>query len=61
MSEGQSRRHYRRRRTKCGRNAGQCRATVLRFAQEGTRIFAVDRDLESVDETASLARAEGGE
>jgi NAD(P)-dependent dehydrogenase (short-subunit alcohol dehydrogenase family) len=37
---------------------GDGRATVLRFAQEGARIFAVDRDRDSADETAALARAE---
>ena len=44
-----------------GETLGNGRATVLRFAQEGARIFAVDRDLNSADETAALARAEGGE
>jgi NAD(P)-dependent dehydrogenase (short-subunit alcohol dehydrogenase family) len=31
------------------------------FAQEGARIFAGDRDLNSADETAAHARTEGGE
>jgi NAD(P)-dependent dehydrogenase (short-subunit alcohol dehydrogenase family) len=44
-----------------GETLGNGRATVLRFAQEGARIFAVDRDLASADETAALVRAEGGE
>ena len=34
---------------------------MLRFAQEGARILAVDRDLASAEETAVLARQEGGE
>jgi NAD(P)-dependent dehydrogenase (short-subunit alcohol dehydrogenase family) len=44
-----------------GEGVGNGRATVLRFAQEGARILAVDRDLGSAEETASLARTEGGE
>jgi len=44
-----------------GETLGNGRATVLRFAQEGARIMAVDRDLESAEETAALARAEGVE
>ena len=44
-----------------GERMGNGRATVLRFAQEGARILAVDRDLAAAQETAALARQEGGE
>jgi len=40
---------------------GNGRATVLRFAQEGAKILAVDRDLASAQETAVLAARSGGE
>jgi hypothetical protein len=40
-----------------GETLGNGRATVLRFAQEGAEIFAVDRDLASANRTAALARA----
>jgi len=42
-----------------GEGVGNGRATVLRFAQEGARVFCVDRHLESAEDTAALARAEG--
>src|SRR5689334_2602306 len=43
------------------RRIGNGRATVLRFAREGARVLAVDRNLASAEETAALARQEGGE
>lgn len=42
-----------------GEGIGNGRATVLRFAQEGATILAVDRDLASAEETAALAAREG--
>jgi NAD(P)-dependent dehydrogenase (short-subunit alcohol dehydrogenase family) len=44
-----------------GEGIGNGRATVLRFAQEGATILAVDRDVHSAEETALLARAGGAE
>ena len=40
---------------------GNGRATMLRFAQEGAKILAVDPDLVSAEETAVLAAESGGE
>lgn len=44
-----------------GEGVGNGRATTLRFAQEGARILAVDRDLAAAEATAALARKAGGE
>src|ERR1700751_2615789 len=44
-----------------GDGIGNGRATVLRFAQEGAKILAVDRDLVAVEETAVIAAKSGGE
>ena len=38
-----------------GTGMGNGRATVLRFAQEGAKVMAVDRDLGSAKETVSMA------
>ncbi len=42
-----------------GTGMGNGRATVLRFAQEGARVMAVDRDLGSAQETASMVKMPG--
>jgi len=44
-----------------GEGVGNGRAAAMRFAREGARVLAVDRDLESAEETAALSRAEGFE
>ena len=44
-----------------GEGMGNGRATVLRFAQEGSKVMAVDRDLRSAEETVSMVEQEGGE
>ncbi|GAB1579288.1 SDR family NAD(P)-dependent oxidoreductase [Bordetella petrii] len=44
-----------------GETLGNGRATVLRFAQEGAAVLAVDRDLASAEETCGQARAAGGD
>ncbi len=44
-----------------GEGLGNRRATVLRFAQEGARVLAVDNNLSSAEETAGIARQAGGE
>jgi NAD(P)-dependent dehydrogenase (short-subunit alcohol dehydrogenase family) len=40
---------------------GNGRATAVRFAEEGAKIFAVDRNLDSVKETIERVNAAGGE
>ena len=40
---------------------GNGRATCVRFAEEGARIFAVDRDLASTAETVERVKAAGGD
>ena len=42
-----------------GTGMGNGRATVIRFAQEGARVLAVDRDLVSAQETCAIAVKEG--
>jgi NAD(P)-dependent dehydrogenase (short-subunit alcohol dehydrogenase family) len=44
-----------------GEGMGNGRATALRFAREGAKLLALDRDLRSGEETAAMVRAEGGE
>jgi NAD(P)-dependent dehydrogenase (short-subunit alcohol dehydrogenase family) len=44
-----------------GEGMGNGRATALRFAAEGARVMAVDRDVASAEETAAMARAAGGD
>lgn len=40
---------------------GNGRAIAVRFAQEGARVFAVDRELERMEETVRLVNEAGGE
>ena len=42
-----------------GDGLGNGRATAIRFAREGARVLAVDRRIESAEETAALIRNEG--
>ena len=44
-----------------GEGLGNGRATVLRFAQEGAKVMAVDNNLSSAEETGAMARQLGGE
>ena len=44
-----------------GDGIGNGRVTVLRFAQEGARVMAVDRDLAAAEETAAMATKAGAE
>ena len=44
-----------------GEGVGNGRATAIRFAREGAKILAVDRDIASAKKTAALATKEGGD
>jgi NAD(P)-dependent dehydrogenase (short-subunit alcohol dehydrogenase family) len=44
-----------------GEGMGNGRATVLRFAEEGAKVLAVDNNLASAEETEAMARQAGGE
>src|SRR6185436_5240591 len=44
-----------------GEGMGNGRATVLRFAQEGAKVLAVDCNLPSAEETAGMAAKDGGD
>ncbi|MFN0040195.1 MAG: SDR family NAD(P)-dependent oxidoreductase [Burkholderiales bacterium] len=44
-----------------GEGIGNGRATAIRFAREGAKILAVDRNLDSAEQTADLSRKEGAE
>ena len=44
-----------------GETIGNGRATALRFAQEGAKVMAVDRNLSSAEETAAMIKKEGGD
>jgi NAD(P)-dependent dehydrogenase (short-subunit alcohol dehydrogenase family) len=43
-----------------GEGMGNGRATVLRFAEEGAKVMAVDRDLRSAEETVSMLKSKSG-
>jgi len=44
-----------------GEGMGNGRATALRFAAEGAKLLAIDRDITSAEETTAMVRAEGGD
>jgi NAD(P)-dependent dehydrogenase (short-subunit alcohol dehydrogenase family) len=44
-----------------GDTIGNGRATAVLFAREGAQVVAVDRRLDSAEETAAMIRAEGGD
>jgi len=43
-----------------GTGMGNGRATALRFAEEGAKVFAVDRDIASAEETVAMIAKAGG-
>ena len=44
-----------------GENIGNGRATAVLFAREGAKVWVVDRDLASAEETVAMIAKEGGE
>jgi len=44
-----------------GEGMGNGRATVLRFAEEGAAVMAVDRDIASAEETVAMVKQRGGQ
>ena len=44
-----------------GVGAGIGEAIAVRFAQEGAKVLAVDRNIDSANETAALAAKDGAE
>src|SRR5690348_9122440 len=44
-----------------GEGLGNGRAAAIRFAREGARVLAVNRSIDSVEQTAEMIRKEGGE
>jgi NAD(P)-dependent dehydrogenase (short-subunit alcohol dehydrogenase family) len=44
-----------------GEGLGNGRAAAIRFAREGARVLAVNRSIESAEQTAAMIRAEGGD
>ena len=44
-----------------GEGLGNGRAAAIRFAREGARVLAVNRSIESAEETAAMIRGEGGD
>ena len=44
-----------------GEGMGNGRATVLRFAEEGAKVMAVDRDIASAEETVAMVKQRDGQ